>query len=200
MLACTWMLLLIGSLVCVADPMPAKLDPAEAEDGFVLLFNGVDFKGWRFGDSLPEQPPKNWSVGNGVIKLAGGGAPHLASQEEYENFELRLEWRGLKPNYNSGVYIRSGKNVGANQINLAQKSCGGLIGGPKGSKPVPELQKEPGEWNEWRIIADGTKLTLHCNGKLAWEISDFKTPKGYIGLQAEGQPMEFRNIRIKKLP
>jgi hypothetical protein len=191
-------LCLLLAFTFAADP--PKLSPEEAKEGFVPLFNGKDFQGWRFGDTLPEKLPANWKVADGVIKLSGGGAPHLASMEEYANFELRLEWRGLKANYNSGLYVRSGKSVAANQINLAQKSAGNLMGGAKGGKAVPELQKEPGEWNEWRVIADGTKLTFYCNGKLAWEVVDFKPDKGYIGLQAEGQPMEFRNIRIKKLP
>ena len=33
---------------------------------------------------------------------------------------------------------------------------------------------------------------------LAWEVADFKDLRVYLGLQAEGAPMVFRNIRIKE--
>ncbi len=194
--------LLLALLVCCPSPAQApKLSDEEARAGFVSMFNGQDFSGWQFGGGygLPEKLPPNWKVEDGLIKLAGGGAPHLGSQWDYEDFDVRFEWRALKERYNSGFYIRSGRKVGANQINLARKAAGNLMGGAKGGKAVPELQKPVGEWNEWRVLAVGDKVTFWCNGKQAWEVTGFKTPKGYIGLQAEGAPMEFRNLRIKEI-
>jgi hypothetical protein len=191
------------ALLLAALPAAAqKLSDEEAKEGFEVLFNGKDFTGWRFDNSSAfDKLPDNWKVEDGVIKLAGGSKPHLASQWDYEDFDLRLEWRALKPGYNSGVYVRSGRAVGANQINLAEKDAGHLMGGTasKVAKAVPELQKSVGEWNEWRVLAVGDKLTFWCNGKQAWEIDDFKVKRGYLGLQAEGHKMEFRNLRIKEL-
>jgi hypothetical protein len=173
---------------------------SRGEDGFVPLFNGKDFTGWRFGETpATEKTAANWKVEDGLIRLLGGGSPHLASQNEYADFDLRLEWRAHKKGYNSGLFIRSGRNVGANQINLAQRDAGHLMGGAKGGKAVPELQKEPGEWNQWRVLAVGDRITFWCNGTKAWEVSGFKTRRGYIGLQAEGAAIDFRNIRIKEL-
>jgi hypothetical protein len=173
----------------------------EPKDEFVSLFNGKDFSGWRFGaSSALGKLPKNWSVGDGLIKLAGGGSPHLASQWDYDDFEASFEWRAHKKGYNSGFYVRSGRDVGANQINLAESDCGHLIGSSsKGGPKVPELQKPVGEWNEWRVRAVGSKLTFWSNGKLAWEVNDFKPARGYLGLQAEGAPIDFRNIRVKEI-
>jgi Domain of Unknown Function (DUF1080) len=190
----------IAVLLSLTAASPAqKLSDDEAKDGFVSLFNGKDFTGWRFGNgSAPDKLPPNWKVDDSVIKLSGGGSPHLASQWDYEDFDLRLEWRGFKKGYNSGVYVRSGRAVGANQINLAETDAGHLMGGAKGGNKVPELQKPLQEWNEWRVLAAGEKMTLWCNGKQAWEVTDFKVPRGYLGLQAEGQVMEFRNLRIKE--
>jgi hypothetical protein len=190
----------IAALLSAVASAPAqKLSDDEARAGFVSLFNGKDFSGWRFGnDSAAGKLPSNWKVEDGVIKLSGGGSPHLASQWDYDDFDFRLEWRGFKKGYNSGVYVRSGRAVGANQINLAESDAGHLMGGGKGGNKVPELQKPLTEWNEWRVLADGEKMTLWCNGKKAWEVTDFKGPRGYLGLQAEGQVMEFRNLRIKE--
>jgi hypothetical protein len=49
------------------------------------------------------------------------------------------------------------------------------------------------------VLAVGDHVTFWCNGRRAWEVSDFADRRGYLGLQAEGAPMEFRNIRIKEL-
>jgi hypothetical protein len=194
-------LLLAQAVPCLAAAEVAELSKEKKDAGFVPLFNGRDFSGWRFGEeSPPKELPSNWKVEDGVIKVTGGGKPHLASAKEYANFELRLEWRGLKEKYNSGLFIRSGKEVGANQINLAHKSEGAFIGGKlAGARAVGDLQKPAGEWNEWRVLAVGDKVTFWCNGKQAWEGMGLKPEKGYLGLQAEGAAMEFRNIRIREI-
>jgi hypothetical protein len=192
-------LLLAG--IWPATGQAQELTEEERAAGFVSLFNGQDFAGWRFGDeSPPKEVPANWKVEEGVIKVTGGGKPYLASSREYGNFELRLAWRGLKERYNSGLFLRSGKNVGSNQINLAHKGEGAFLGGKvQGAKAVGELQKPASQWNEWRILASGEKLSLWCNDTLAWEATGLTPEKGYLGLQAEGAAMEFRNIRIREI-
>jgi len=198
-----WLSIVLGVIVCVcpARGQAQDLNEEERAAGFDSLFNGQDFTGWRFGDeSPPKVLPANWKIEEGVIKVSGGGQPHLASAREYGNFELRLAWRGLKEKYNSGLFLRSGKKVGSNQINLAHKGEGAFLGGKvQGAKAVGDLQKPAGEWNEWRILAVGDRLTLWCNGKLAWEATGLTPEKGYLGLQAEGAAMEFRNIRIRDI-
>jgi hypothetical protein len=190
---------LVGAVALWADE---KLSPEEKEAGFHSLFNGKDFSGWRFSggkeDGASEAP--NWKVKDGVIQLAGGSSPHLATDREYTDFELRLQWRALRDKYNSGLYIRSGKKVGANQINLAKGGEGGFIGGKvNGAKTVPELQKPVGEWNDWRVLVKGDQVTFWCNGKLAWTATGLKPARGYIGLQAEGAPIEFCKLRLREI-
>jgi hypothetical protein len=176
-------------------------DPEEAREGFVPLFNGKDLAGWRFGEETPTPGslPPNWKVEDGLIKLSGGNSPHLASVREFSDFDVRFQWRALRDRYNSGFFVRSGRNVGANQINLNQMAVGKLMSGGTGGDPVPDLQKPVGEWNDWRVVAVGGRVTFYCNGRRAWEVTDFKDRRGYLGIQAEGAPMEFRNIRIKEL-
>src|SRR5438046_2614624 len=69
----------------------------EREEGYVSLFNGKDFSGWRFSGAKSDSPADapNWKVEGGVIHLTGGGKPHLATDKEYADFDLRLEWRAL---------------------------------------------------------------------------------------------------------
>jgi hypothetical protein len=200
---CPFSRLLFGFLVLLsASALWADDKEKQKESGFASLFNGKDFTGWRFSggkeDGAAEAP--NWKVREGVICLSGGGAPHLATDKEYADFELRFEWRALRDKYNSGLFIRSGRKVGTNQINLAKGNEGNFIGGKlQGAKPVPDLQKPAGQWNEWRVLVEGDKVTFWCNGKLAWEATGLKPDKGYIGLQAEGAPIEFRRLRIREI-
>jgi hypothetical protein len=193
----------LTALVLLAPALPAqKLADDEIKQGFVSMFNGQDFSGWQFDKkySLPEKLPANWSIGGGVIKLAGGGSPHLYSQWDYEDFDMRFQWRAVGDKWNSGWFIRCGRNDSANQINLARGGEGTFLGkNLKGAKKVPELQKPAGEWNEWRVLAVGDKLTFWCNGKLAWEGTEFGTKRGHIGLQAEGAALEFKDLRIKEI-
>jgi hypothetical protein len=159
---------------------------AEKEEGFVPLFDGKSFAGWKTNDNTA----KSWKIENEMLVLLGG-SNSIYTEKPYDNFVLRLEFRPKKQGYNSGLFLR-----GNNQINLAQKAVGQLIGN-KNTRPVPELHKEPGEWNEWEVTCIGPKVTLKVNGKLAWSIDDFKPTSGPIGLQAEGQPIDFKNLRIK---
>ena len=188
-------------LLVVSGPTAAfaeALSTQEKQAGFVSMFNGEDFSGWRFtGDKLPDEV-SNWKVEDGVIRLSGGGNPHLVTQREYSNFEMRFEWRAMREKYNGGFFIRTPKNAGKNQINLAKGGEGNFIGGRiNGAKAVPNLQNAAEQWNQWRVVVDGDKVSFSCNGKLAWEATGLKTEKGFIGLQAEGAPLEFRKLRIR---
>lgn len=191
---------LLGLIAAFALSFPSAALAAD-QAGFKPLFNGTSFDGWRFSGQKDGDPwPDNWKVKDGVIFLTGGSKPHLVTVREFTDFELKLEWRALKEKYNSGLYIRCAKEAGNNQLNLAKGAEGGLVGGKmEGAKPVPDLQKPSGEWNEWRVLVKGEKVSFWCNGKLAWEAAGFKTEKGCIGLQAEGAPIEFRNLLLREL-
>lgn len=190
----------VASLSCAGELNGSELSEEEKSAGFVSMFNGRDFEGWRFTGDQPPEKVANWNVADGLIRLSGGGSPHLATEQEYADFEMRFEWRAVEANYNSGYFIRSGKDLGTNQLNLAKGGEGAFIGGKiDGAKPVGDLQKPAGEWNEWRVVVQQDKVTFTCNGKPAWEGTGLKPEKGYIGLQAEGAPLEFRNLRIREI-
>lgn len=170
-----------------------QLSDAEKKEGFESLCNGKDFTGWRFNSGKGD----NWEVKDGLLVLKGG-SDHLASAKEYGDFTIRFEWRAEKKGYDSGLYIRSGMKVGANQIQLGQGGEGSL-GGVQGAKAVPKMHKAPGEWNSWEVTCVGDKVTFVVNDEKAWEGTGLKPPKGYLGIQAEGHRLEFRKIRIKEI-
>ena len=181
---------------------PLKLTAEERREGFVMLFNGMNFSGWRFRESsaLSEKLPDNWMAERGCIRLTGGGKPALMSQWDYQDFDLRFVWRTSEKQYNSGLCLRSDRRVSSNQICLRQGVEGTFRGGKiKGATNANKLQRPFGEWNEWRVLADGDKLTLWCNGKKAWVATGFEPEEGYIGFLAAGAQFEFANLRIKEL-
>jgi hypothetical protein len=181
---------------------PLKLTAEERREGFVMLFNGRNFSGWRFRESsaMPEKLPDNWKAERGCIRLTGGGKPALMSQWDYQDFDLRFVWRTSEKQYNSSLCLRSDRKVSSNQICLRQGVEGTFRGGTiKGATNANKLQRPFGEWNEWRVLADGDKLTLWCNGKKAWVATGFEPEDGYIGFLAAGAQFEFTNLRIKEL-
>jgi hypothetical protein len=66
---------------------------AAENDGFLPLFNGKDFTGWK----VPEGDNGHWKVVNGVIDYDADseakGEKSLVSQKEYGDYILRLDWR-----------------------------------------------------------------------------------------------------------
>jgi hypothetical protein len=139
-----------------------------------------------------------------MIKLLKGGNPDLATQWDFDDFEARLQWQAHKKGYNSGFYVRSGKTVGANQINLNSIAVGELINTAPALKGkgqgVPDLHKVggSGEWNDWRVLCVGNKITFWVNGKQAWEVDEFVPARGYLGFQSEGT-IDFKNLRVKEI-
>ena len=68
------------------------------------------------------------------------------------------------------------------------------------SFPSEERSKGTPEWNHYRIVGSNGVLRLHVNGKEVSGGEDCNYRKGYLALESEGAPVEFRNVRIKELP
>ncbi len=85
----------------------------EKSEGWILLFDGKSFEGWR-GLGREGIPEGHWVVEDGTIKkvpsenvpLQKDGQPlvggDLITIQTYENFELAFEWK-ISPAGNSGV-------------------------------------------------------------------------------------------------
>ena len=59
--------------------------------------------------------------------------------------------------------------------------------------------KPAGEWNTFEITSRGRDMTLWVNGAVTNEWHECDVPKGYLGLEAEGYRIEFRNVKVKPL-
>lgn len=77
--------------------LPASDTPAEQTanpyEGFVSLFNGVNFDGWK----VPEGDNHHWKAADGIIDYdalsEASGEKHLWTQKEYSNYTLIADWR-----------------------------------------------------------------------------------------------------------
>lgn len=56
------------------------------------------------------------------------------------------------------------------------------------------------DWNTTDLLCQGKAITQWINGKFQSRFNGCEIPRGFIGLEAEGHAIEFRNIRIRELP
>lgn len=90
----------------IAAAQQNTLTAKEKQEGWQLLFNGKDLQGWH--SYLEKAPGKDWKVENGSIFLDKNDKSvyedyaDLTTNAEYENFDLKLEWK-IDTCANSGV-------------------------------------------------------------------------------------------------
>lgn len=191
------------------------LTDEEKEDGFELLFDGRELSPeiWQ-GDI------KGYPVEDGAIVCRGG---NVNTKEEYGDFEFRFEFL-LPPGGNNGVNVRGGTeiqvldNFADKHKDLEPYQYHGSIYYSVPAKRNPEkndYQNPIGQWNFQRIIARGANVKVVLNGEtiVDADVSELKgkksldgkehpelqNAKGVLGFLGHGDPVRFRNIRIKKL-
>ena len=73
---------------------------------------------------------------------------------------------------------------------------------PNGVRSFPrqERSRGAGEWNHYYVRAINGELRLWVNGAEVSGGSGAEPRTGYLCLEAEGSPIEFRNIRVRELP
>jgi Domain of Unknown Function (DUF1080) len=95
-------LLFIPLLMIVAACSSSnKLSKTEEKAGWKLLFDGKTLNGWH---NYNAKGIKGWEVKDGQMIALSQGSNDIVSDEEYENFELTLEWK-VSPGGNSGIFF-----------------------------------------------------------------------------------------------
>ena len=189
----------------------------------VDLWNGKDFTGWHFVlQDSSITPADNWQVKDGVIHCYGKTNGYMRTEKSYENYELNVEWRWPEEPSNSGVLLnmQGPDKVWPNclECQLQAGNAGDFILiGPgsiriqdsvhinrdKAFVIIPKMhdssEKPAGEWNRYRIINTPDSVICYVNGVLQNKGYNPSLKKGFILLQSEGAPIEFRNVEIKPL-
>jgi hypothetical protein len=217
-----WVLLAV--FVCsLSVPIGAQTDkaPVSNNSGWINILPDESFKGWTRVAIPPDKaldPVSQWKLDKArrlIICEGDRGHEWLRYDRELTDLILHVEWRftqreGLK-GYNSGVFIRNSADgrvwhqaqVGAGNDGylFGQTLAGGKITEIKFSpKPSVNRIKPPGEWNVYEVQCQGSKITLWVNGGLSSEFTAPEVLRGYLGLEAEGFRIEFRNLKFKLLP
>ncbi len=207
-----------GAGAVLGAEKPNSLTKEERKEGYILLFNGRNLEGWE-GD------PALWSVKAGAIVGTSDGHAiqqntFLIHKRQYSDFVLKVEVR-LR-NGNSGIQFRStvlpgpGWVVSGYQADLSdtgERSAWGNFYEEKGrGRGVMKTQDEGwrtgqkvvqvGDWNEYEILAQGSRVQLKLNGVVTIDTADDKASGGVIALQLHaGDPMrvEYRSLKLKPL-
>lgn len=175
------------------------LTEAEIEAGWIALYDGHSLFGWKANNDV------NWHVADGIIKADSGKPGLLLTTSPFADFELKFDFR-LTPETNSGVFLRTifdpkDPTKDCYELNLCDQNefpTGSLVGRIKIKEPVPASS----EWQSCVVRVEGDQFQASINGK---EILNFKDTSpnlrkiGFIGLQKNEGPIEFRKIFLKPL-
>jgi hypothetical protein len=73
---------------------------------------------------------------------------------------------------------------------------------PDGSRSFPRkrLTKGAGEWNHYYVRAINGEVRLWVNGEEVSGGSGASPSEGYLCLESEGSPVEFKNLRLREVP
>ena len=198
-------------------PSALKADPK----GWIDILPSASFKGWVRAELPPSKaldPVTQWQVDRATrTLLCEGDRGHewLRYDRELANFIMHVEWRftqkqGLK-GYNSGVIVRTSPDSSVwHQAQIGAENDAYLFGGKFINGEVQGLKFSPrpkenrikpaGEWNTYEVRCEGPRITLWVNGAVTSEDENPDLLKGYLGLEAEGFRIEFRNLKLKVLP
>jgi hypothetical protein len=193
-----------------------------SDPGFKPLFNGKDLSGW----TLFNKKGPGYVVQNGVLVCPEEGGGNLLTEEEFDNFVFRFEFK-LTPGGNNGVGIRApiAGDIAYSGMEIQildhgnEKYKGWLKPTQRHGSVydvIPasgEALKPVGEWNVEEITANGPKIQVKLNGKIITDadLSTVTDPavlkkhpglqrkSGRIGFLGHGSHVEFRNIQIKRL-
>ena len=184
--------------------------------GFVSLFDGKTFVGWR----VNEENPSTFSVEDGTIKVAGDRT-HLfyegnVGNHDFKNFELKLKAKTL-PGSNSGIFIHTayqakgwpdkGYEVQVNQTHDDWRKTGSLYS----FSDVKENLVKDNEWYDYDITVKDKRVIIKVNNKVAVDYTEpdtlpetrglKKLSSGTIALQGHDPKsvVYFKDIEIKSL-
>jgi HEAT repeat protein len=217
------------------EAMRKYLAEMKEGEGFVAMFNGKDLTGWKGLVADPIKRAKmepaalaaaqekadaemrdSWKVEDGELRFQSHGN-NLATVKKYGDFEMLVDWKIIddkKQEGDAGIYLR-----GTPQVQIwdnarvkvgAQVGSGGLYNNKVNeSKPLKVADNKLDEWNTFKILMKGDRVTVYLNGQLVtdniilenfWDRNLPIFAEEQIELQAHGSPVAYRDIYIREIP
>jgi hypothetical protein len=211
-----FLLFLLGLVARGAAP---DVQPAVTPRSRTVLFDGRTLTGWTFVTKDPAPSAASiWSVADGVIRCEGKPNGYARTPTSYRDYSLHFEWRWPATPGNSGLFVHvSGPDKvwpACLEVQLKAGVAGSVRanGGakvreldPKAKDPInvalrqPGVEKPAGEWNSCEVVCRADSVRIQVNGVLQNLVTAASVTAGAIALQAEGSPVEFRNIVLSPL-
>lgn len=173
------------------------------------------------GKPLLVNKMKNWSrIGSGKnpwvlnadgVLSCGAKTDSYLMEEFLGNGNLHVEWRFIptatnaKKAVKASIYVRAAGESERCNISLGQADCGSIVATSATSndrlkdiesKSAKSFAKEIGDWNTMDIVMSSGSVDVTVNGKQAAGTIHSRE-SGSICINAEGDAIEFRNIRWK---
>jgi cytochrome c len=191
-----------------ATPTDNRLTDAEKQAGWRLLFDGQTTAGWR-GYKMDKMPP-GWKVIDGaLVRVSGGaggkgagGGDDVITVEQFDNFELQLEWKIVDRAGNSGIILRASEDAVTSwhtgpemqildnaaypgrDVRQLAGACYDLYAA------VKDVSRPRGEWNAVRVVADGPRIEHWLNG-----VKLFEYELGSADWKARVAKSKFKNMK-----
>lgn len=179
-----FMLLAFIAMLAASCSSVNQLSQKEKRAGWVSLFNGKDFTGWRqvSGDKMPV----NWVIEDNAMKVLiaegkkpgqGAGGDIIYDAGKFKNFELSIDWKASemgnsgifynvrevpgKPIYYAAPEIQVLDNINATDNKIASHLAGSLYD----MLPAdPKTVKPAGKWNNIVVRVQDGHVTHIQNG------------------------------------
>lgn len=168
--------------------------------GWIHLFNGVSLFGWT------PQTKANWTATGGVITASEGEPGLLTTNMEFGDYHLRVDFRTMTPDANSGVFLHTVDNPGRDdvttrcyEVNIAPDSnpfpTGSIVGRVKSTHSF-----NTEHWCSLEAKVEGGRVMIFVNGQLTADYTDPRPlRRGKIGLQFNSGEVQFREIKLRPL-
>ena len=184
-----------------------------------LLTKGLE--GWKLITKEGEKPADTaFKISDGILSTSGTPIGYLRTKETFKNYTLSFEWR-WQPNTeknNSGVLVHvstpnpPGAWPKSFEAQLEHGNAGDFwcIGetlkaagespnnGKRWLRTADPKEKPLGEWNTITVVCSETEITVTVNGVVTNQGKTLSTNQGAIAFQAEGFPVEIRNVLVTK--
>jgi hypothetical protein len=159
-----------------------RLTEDEKQAGWRLLFDGKTTEGWR-GYKMDKMPP-GWQVIEGaLVRVSGGaggkgagGGDDIITVEQFDDFELQLEWKIVDRAGNSGLILRASEDAVTSwhtgpEMQILDNAAypGRSVRQLAGAcydlyAPAKDVSRPRGEWNAVRVVAVGNHIEHWLNG------------------------------------
>ena len=135
-----------------------------------------------------------WATEESMKDLKPGSLP--------KGIEVQVLDHGYKENYEKGGKKADWFTTNGDVFAVGTKMKPFAPTSPNGSRSFPRKNttKGAGEWNHYYIRAINGEIRLWVNGEEVSGGNGCDPRVGYICLESEGSPIDFKNIRIRELP